>query len=87
VGKFGNVTQTILIRVLLVIVLLFALTIQSSCVGTVSAEKESTIELKLAHFFPGTHPAETEFVQGGQRPSRRQQTEELLLPVIPVKRF
>lgn len=63
-GKFGNVTQTILIRVLLVIVLLFALTIQSSCVGTVSAEKESTIELKLAHFFPGTHPAETEFVQG-----------------------
>jgi len=64
VGKFGNVTQTILIRVLLVIVLLFALTIQSSCVGTVSAEKESTIELKLAHFFPGTHPAETEFVQG-----------------------
>jgi len=64
VGKFGNVTQSILIRGFLVLILLFALTIQSSCVGTVSAEKENTIELKLAHFFPGTHPAETEFVQG-----------------------
>jgi len=64
VGKFGNLTQSILIKGLLILALLFALTIQSSCVGTVSAEKEGTIELKLAHFFPGTHPAETELVQG-----------------------
>lgn len=64
VGKFGNVAQSILIRGLLIIALLFALAIQSSCVGTVSAEKEGTVELKLAHFFPGTHPAETQLVKG-----------------------
>ncbi|NLM10538.1 MAG: TRAP transporter substrate-binding protein [Clostridiaceae bacterium] len=63
-GKFGNLAQTIFIRGLLILALLFALIIQSSCVGTVSAEKEGAIELKLAHFFPGTHPAETELVQG-----------------------
>lgn len=33
------------------------------CSG-VSAKNEDVIQLDLAHFFPGTHPAETEFVQG-----------------------
>ena len=52
------------VKVLLVLVFLAILTIQAGCVGSVSASKSETIELKLAHFFPATHPAETELVQG-----------------------
>ncbi len=52
------------VKVLVVLVLLALLTIQAGCVGAVSADKAEKIELKLAHFFPGTHPAETQLVQG-----------------------
>ena len=63
-GKIGNLSRTVLIRGLLVVALLFALAIQSSCMSSVHAQKEGPIKLKLASFFPGTHPAETELVQG-----------------------
>ncbi|HZK28380.1 MAG TPA: TRAP transporter substrate-binding protein [Thermoclostridium sp.] len=63
-GKIGNLSRTALIRGLLIVALLFALAIQTSCMGSVQAQKEGTIKLKLASFFPGTHPAETELVQG-----------------------
>ncbi len=49
--------------VFLVIMLLIALTGCSSTESTPEQGKPQTIELKLAHFFPGTHPAETELVQ------------------------
>ncbi len=52
------------IKALIVLALLALLTIQAGCVGAVSAGKTEKIELKLAHFFPATHPAETKLVQG-----------------------
>ena len=46
-------------KIAILIVLFILLTLFTSC------EKDSeTITLNLAHFFPSTHPAETEFVQG-----------------------
>lgn len=48
------------LSLLLVVVLLFSLT---SC-GMTDKKSEQTISLRLAHFFPGTHPAEVTFVQG-----------------------
>lgn len=52
------------VKVIVIIGLLAVFTIQTSCVGSVSADKGDTIELKLAHFFPATHPAETELIAG-----------------------
>jgi len=45
------------LALLLVLILIVSLT---SC----STGEDEVIELDLAHFFPATHPAETEFVQG-----------------------
>jgi TRAP-type C4-dicarboxylate transport system substrate-binding protein len=64
VGNQGKVKWFFLTKVLLVIALLTIMTIQSACAGTASAAGTGTVELKLAHFFPATHPAETELVQG-----------------------
>lgn len=63
-GNQGKVKWFFLTKVLLVIALLTIMTIQSACAGTASAAGTGTVELKLAHFFPATHPAETELVQG-----------------------
>lgn len=52
------------VKIFIVLVLFVVLTIQAGCVSSVSADKGDTINLKLAHFFPATHPAETELVQG-----------------------
>lgn len=82
-GKFGNLSKSILIRSLMILALLLALTIQSSCVGSVSAEKEGTIELKLAHFFPGTHPAETDFVQGWAKAIREATNGRVVITSYP----
>ena len=46
------------------IVLLLILVTIASLSTACQNESTETIELSLAHFFPGTHPAETEFVQG-----------------------
>ena len=46
-----------------VVVLVLALTLIASLASCKSAEQE-VYELDLAHFFPASHPAETEFVQG-----------------------
>lgn len=45
-----------------IIAVVFVLSL-AACNDATSKEAE-TIELSLAHFFPGTHPAETQFVQG-----------------------
>lgn len=50
------------LKVFLVLLFLAFLTIQAGCAA--SADKGDTIHLKLAHFFPATHPAETQLVQG-----------------------
>ena len=63
-GKQGNGVLMLLTKVLLVVVLLAVMTIQSACAGTASAAVTGKVELKLAHFFPATHPAETVLVQG-----------------------
>ncbi len=63
-GKQGNGVLMLLTKVLLVVVLLAVMTIQSACAGTASAAGTGKVELKLAHFFPATHPAETVLVQG-----------------------
>ncbi len=52
------------IKVFFILVFLVLLTIQAGCAGVASADKGDTIQLKLAHFFPATHPAETQLVQG-----------------------
>jgi TRAP-type C4-dicarboxylate transport system substrate-binding protein len=64
VKENGISKWSIPIKVLFILVFLALLTIQAGCVGTVSADKAKPIELKLAHFFPATHPAETQLVQG-----------------------
>jgi len=64
VGKQGNGMLMLLTKVVLVIVLIAVMTIQSACAGTASAAGTGRVELKLAHFFPATHPAETVLVQG-----------------------
>lgn len=63
-GRQGNAGWSFLRKVTQVLVLSLVFFIFTSCAGIVSADKADTIELKLAHFFPGTHPAETELVQG-----------------------
>jgi TRAP-type C4-dicarboxylate transport system substrate-binding protein len=52
-------------RGILVALLALSLTFVSGCSQTASAPKAETktVELKLAHFFPATHPAEKELVQ------------------------
>lgn len=63
-GKQGNAGWSFSCRVTSILVLLLVPFLLTSCAGVVSANNADTIELKLAHFFPGTHPAETDFVQG-----------------------
>ncbi|NSW91121.1 MAG: TRAP transporter substrate-binding protein [Firmicutes bacterium] len=47
------------------VLLVLSLTlIAASCTQSIGSKNTETIKLSLAHFFPGTHPAETEFVQG-----------------------
>jgi len=48
---------------LLLAMLVFAVTGCSSNSTNNGGAEEEVIELKLAHFFPGTHPAETELIQ------------------------
>lgn len=62
--EYGINKWSIPIRVLIVLALLAFITIQAGCVSSVSADNVEKIELKLAHFFPATHPAETQLVQG-----------------------
>jgi TRAP-type C4-dicarboxylate transport system substrate-binding protein len=64
VKENGISKWSIPIKALIVLALLALLTIQAGCVGAVSAGSANKIELKLAHFFPSTHPAETQLVQG-----------------------
>ncbi len=49
----------------MIAVLVFSLALMSGCGQTASAptDKPKTVELKLAHFFPATHPAEKELIQ------------------------
>ena len=48
----------------LVVVMLFAFGLQTACNSKPTDKKVETVTLKLAHFFPATHPAETEWVTG-----------------------
>jgi len=51
---------------LIILLALLMVVASSACSSNNSAEqgsKQGTIELKLAHFFPSTHPAETELIQ------------------------
>lgn len=43
--------------------LLIVLVVATMAISFASCSSSETFELSLAHFFPGTHPAETEFVQ------------------------
>lgn len=50
----------------LIVILVLALAIMSGCSQpstNADAEKTTPVELKLAHFFPATHPAETDLIQ------------------------
>ncbi|MDF9407798.1 TRAP transporter substrate-binding protein [Pelotomaculum isophthalicicum JI] len=51
------------VSILLVLLLVFALAGCSSGSSTEQGKKQGTVELNLAHFFPATHPAETELIQ------------------------
>ncbi|MEL7567182.1 MAG: TRAP transporter substrate-binding protein [Dehalobacterium sp.] len=59
----------ILMKGIFPILLMLTLAFAAGCGNTASApeeegqEEQKTVELKLAHFFPSTHPAETELVQ------------------------
>lgn len=49
-------------KTILVLLTLMALAVLAGCSST-STSSTNTVELKLAHFFPSTHPAETELIQ------------------------
>ncbi|OPY63822.1 MAG: 2,3-diketo-L-gulonate-binding periplasmic protein YiaO precursor [Pelotomaculum sp. PtaU1.Bin065] len=51
------------VSVLLVLLMIFALAGCSSGSSPGQAKKQGAVELNLAHFFPATHPAETELIQ------------------------
>lgn len=51
-------------RIMTVLLVLSLTLIAASCTQSIGSKNTETIKLSLAHFFPGTHPAETEFVQG-----------------------
>jgi len=58
--RFGYGWKVLLLSVLMVS---FALTGCSSSTPSPKQDKPAAVELKLAHFFPSTHPAETELIQ------------------------
>jgi TRAP-type C4-dicarboxylate transport system substrate-binding protein len=58
---FGFSKKKFLVPVVIILIFSVLITAITGCNN--SAEKE-TYTFNLAHFFPGTHPAETEFVQG-----------------------
>lgn len=60
-GRFVGLGRTAILMLMLVIIL--ALSGCSGSGGTEQGQKQEKYELKLAHFFPGTHPAETELIQ------------------------
>ena len=51
-------------RMVVVLVLAVVMVFSFAACSPAEETEEKPIELKLAHFFPGTHPAETVFVQG-----------------------
>jgi TRAP-type C4-dicarboxylate transport system substrate-binding protein len=59
VFKMGKKPLLILLALLMVVYV----TACSSKNPTDQSNKQGTVELKLAHFFPSTHPAETELIQ------------------------
>lgn len=63
-GKKRNGKKGMGVKGLIGIFLLLAMLMAAGCGGTAaSSDQGKTLELKLAHFFPSTHPAETELVQ------------------------
>jgi len=58
---FSRVDKRVLF--LLMLIMIVALAGCSSASSTDQGKKPATVELKLAHFFPSTHPAETELIQ------------------------
>lgn len=52
-----------LLLVSFVFMLVFAVTACSTQTQSGQGQKQGTVELKLAHFFPSTHPAETQLIQ------------------------
>jgi len=58
---FSHVDKRVLI--LLMLLMTVALAGCSSGASPEQGKKQATVELKLAHFFPSTHPAETELIQ------------------------
>lgn len=63
-GKQGKIKSFISTKSFILLIFLIVIALQSACTGNVSAVKTDTVELRLAHFFPGTHPAETELIKG-----------------------
>jgi TRAP-type C4-dicarboxylate transport system substrate-binding protein len=61
VEKQGNVARFQLMKAVLIVIFLFA-SIMSACTDSTTAAG-APMELKLAHFFPATHPAETVLVK------------------------
>jgi len=60
----GRQSGTKMLVMLLLLVLTLGMTITGcSSNSTGEQEQNQTVELKLAHFFPATHPAETDLVQ------------------------
>ena len=53
-------------RAILIVLLILGLVAASGCSQSATAptdDQPETVELNLAHFFPATHPAETELIQ------------------------
>ncbi|MDD2554143.1 MAG: TRAP transporter substrate-binding protein [Desulfotomaculaceae bacterium] len=61
-GNGGRALTTVMVLLLLAVTALFTLT---GCSSQSSAlvKNQQVVELKLAHFFPSTHPAEKELIQ------------------------
>ncbi len=62
-GNRQLIKGRVLSKLILPMLLLFALFLAGCSSGSTGEQDTQTIELKLAHFFPSTHPAETELVQ------------------------
>lgn len=60
---WSRVNKKLLCLLMLSVLVIIAGCSSSSSPGPDQGQKQSSVELKLAHFFPSTHPAETDLVQ------------------------
>jgi TRAP-type C4-dicarboxylate transport system substrate-binding protein len=63
-AMFSNALKLRSIRLLFILLIIFAILLLSSCGQAGNKPGNKPVVLRLAHFFPKTHPAETELVAG-----------------------